>query len=117
MPESLVLAHRQDLLCQVGVVPNSGPVPEVCFLDGMGGGPISEEKGAGPERVVMRHLIRGGGGLVLCGVEDPGGAGWQLRDTFPICPAGGVVPFLGGTVVPRTSTAQEHTCPYSPTTL
>lgn len=86
-------------------MPNTGPVPEVSFLVGMGGGPISEERGAGPERVVLRHLIRGGGGLVLCGVEAREGQGGSngFKTPFQICPAGGVVPFPG-TDVPRTST-------------
>lgn len=85
-------------------MPNTGLVPEVCFLAGMGGGPISEERGAGPERVVLRHLIRGGGGLVLCGVEARKGQGgtYGFKTPFQICPAGGVVPFLG-TDVPGTS--------------
>lgn len=79
------------------MVPNTGPVSEVCFLAGMGGGPISEEKGVGPERVVMRHLIRGGGGLVLCGVEDREGQRGSKGFKTPssICPAGGVMPFQG----------------------
>lgn len=72
-------------------MPNTGPVSEVCFLAGMGGGPVSEEKGSGPERVVRRHLIRGGGGLVLRGGGGQGGAGWQqwLQDTFFNIPSRG----------------------------
>lgn len=104
-------------------MPNTGPVPELCFLAGMGGGPISEERwGVGPERVVQRHLIQGGGGLVLCRVEAREGQGDSngFKTPFQICPAGGVVPFLG-TDVPRTSIhiplAKSTPVPYSPTTL
>lgn len=40
-----------------------------------GWGPCFRRKGLGPEREVMRHLIRGGGGLLLCGSGGQGGAG------------------------------------------
>lgn len=66
--------------------------------------PFLKKGGAGPERVVLRHLIRGGGGLVLYGVEARKGQGGTngFKTLFQICPAGGVVPFLG-TDVPGTS--------------
>lgn len=82
-------------------------------MAGMGGGPISEEKGAGPERVVRRHLIRGGGGLVLPGVEDREGQGGSngFKTPSSIFPAGGVMPFQGTDVQrPPHPIIQEHTC-------
>lgn len=101
-------------------MPNTGPVPEVSFLAGMGGGPISEERGAGPERVVLRHLIRGGGGLVLCGVEAREGQGGSngFKTPLKFAQQGALYPSRAQmSPGPPHIISQEHTCPYSPTTL
>lgn len=101
-------------------MPNTGPVPEVSFLAGMGGGPISEERGAGPERVVLRHLIRGGGRLVLCGVEAREGpvAAMASRHLSKFAQQGALYPsWAQMSPGPPHIISQEHTCPYSPTTL
>lgn len=74
-----------------GALP-SPSVRSASYRDGWG--PHFGRKGLGPEREVMRHLIRGGGGLLLCGSGGQGGAGRgrvaaQALDTFTTLPSRG----------------------------
>lgn len=80
-------------LLQVGSGALPGPsVRSASYRDGWG--PHFRRKGLGPEREVMRHLIRGGGELLLCGSEGQGEAGRgrvaaEALDTFTTLPSRG----------------------------
>lgn len=94
MQGSRVPAHKQRRgLPQVGGGALPGPSVR-CASCKDGWGPHFRRKGVGPEREVMRHLIRGGGGLLPCGSGGQGGAGRgrvaaEALDAFTTLPSRG----------------------------